>query len=73
MSGPKYRPNKELIKVALHGMANWIETGDFVLSAEDLLRRGDVRKLKHLSYEQSVEVYELREMAEDPSRRPTRK
>jgi hypothetical protein len=61
------RSKKELKRVALHGMANWMETGDFLLSAADILQRNLPQRLKPLNYEQQKEVHALREMAEDPN------
>lgn len=54
--------DKELQYYALTGYANWLETGDFLLSGEDLLKLG--KPIKKFPNNESMKmIVRLRELA----------
>lgn len=57
------RTDKELVEIALNRFANWLETGDNLLSQRDFLERGDTKLRPHFGEQQMEEAKRLRYLA----------
>ncbi len=65
--GRKPRPvrnDTELKQLAFNAFANWLETGDVLLSANDAIARKQHRIIKRQDPEKTREILRLRELAE---------
>jgi hypothetical protein len=58
------RSDAELKRLALHAFANWLETGDILLSANDAIARKQQHIVKMRNDDGLREVLRLRELAE---------
>lgn len=59
------RTDKELVEIALNRFANWLETGDDLMSLNDLKERG-IQKQPHFGTDQMmIEADRLRALAQD--------